>query len=91
MVKTFKNLLLQNQTSYDLETWPVTLGTLKPLGQCRIEPPCEVGEKVYIIGASHMTKMAVMLIYVKNLQNSNRPRYQMSVYRTIGPRVVYRN
>ena len=27
MVKTFKNLLLQNQKSYDLETWHVTLGT----------------------------------------------------------------
>ena len=25
--KTFKNLLLQNQKSYDLETWHVTLGT----------------------------------------------------------------
>ena len=78
MVKTFKNLL-QNQTSYDLETWHVALGTLKPLGQCRIEPLCEVGEKVYIIGASHKTKMADMLIYVKNLRNSNRPRYQVSV------------
>ena len=27
MVKTFKNLLLQNQKSYDLENWPVALGT----------------------------------------------------------------
>ena len=27
MVKTFKNLLLQNQKSYDLETWYVALGT----------------------------------------------------------------
>ena len=26
MVKTFKNLLLQNQKSYDLETWHVELG-----------------------------------------------------------------
>ena len=25
--KTFKNLLLQNQKSYDLETWHVALGT----------------------------------------------------------------
>ena len=32
-----------------------------------------------------MTKMAPMLIYGKNLQKSNRPRYQVSVYRTIGP------
>ena len=27
MVKTFQNLLLQNQKSYDLETWHVSLGT----------------------------------------------------------------
>ena len=27
MVKAFKNLLLQNQKSYDLETWHVALGT----------------------------------------------------------------
>ena len=27
MVKTFKNLLLQNQKPYDLETWHVALGT----------------------------------------------------------------
>ena len=26
MIKTFKNLLLQNQKSYDLETWHVALG-----------------------------------------------------------------
>ena len=26
-VKTFKNLRLQNQKSYDLETWHVALGT----------------------------------------------------------------
>ena len=27
MVKTFKNLLLQNQKTFDLETWHVALGT----------------------------------------------------------------
>ena len=27
IVKTFKNLLLQNQKSYDLETWHVASGT----------------------------------------------------------------
>ena len=27
MVKTFKNLLLQNRKSYDLETWHVASGT----------------------------------------------------------------
>ena len=30
MVKTFKNLLLQNQKTYDLETWHVALGTQAP-------------------------------------------------------------
>ena len=44
-----------------------------------------MGEKVYIIGTGHMTEMAPMLIYGKNLQKSNCPRYQVSVYRTIGP------
>ena len=44
-----------------------------------------MGKKVYINGTSHMTKMAAMFIYGKNLQKSNRPRYQVSVYRTIGP------
>ena len=33
-----------------------------------VEPPCEVVEKVYINGTGHMTKMAVMLIYGKNIQ-----------------------
>ena len=65
-----------------------TSSALKPLGQCRVEPPWEVGEKVYIIGTSHLTKMAAMLIYDKNLLKSNRPRYQVSVYRTIGPLVT---
>ena len=45
--------------------------------------------KVYINGTGHMTKMAAMLIYGKNLQTSNRPRYQVSVYRTIGPLVLF--
>ena len=52
-----------------------------------MEPPWEVGKKVYRNGTGHMTKMAAMLIYCKNLQKSNRPRYQVSVYRTIGPLV----
>ena len=56
-----------------------------------MEPPWEVGKKVYINGTGHMTKMAVMLIYGKNLQNSNRPRYQVSVYRNIGPLVNWEN
>ena len=44
--------------------------------------------KDYIYGTGHMTKMATILIYGKNLQKSNRPRYQVSVYRTIGPLVI---
>ena len=36
-----------------------------------VEPPWEVGKKVYINGKGHMTKMAVMLIYGKNLQKSS--------------------
>ena len=35
--------------------------------------PWEVGKKVYINGTGHMTKMAAMLIYGKNLQKSNSP------------------
>ena len=60
----------------------------------RVEPPWEVGKKVYINGTGHMTKMVTVLIHGKNLQKSNknlqksnRPRYQASVYRTIGPLV----
>ena len=34
-----------------------------------MEPPCEVGMKVYINGTGHMTKMAVMLIYVNKRTN----------------------
>ena len=52
-----------------------------------MEPPWEVGEKDYINGTGHMTKMAAMLIYGKNLQKSNRPRHKVSVYRTLGPQV----
>ena len=37
----------------------------------------------------HMTKMAAMLFNGKNLQKSKRPRYQVSVYRTIGPLVTF--
>ena len=32
-----------------------------------VEPPCEGGTKVYINGPGHMTKMAAMPIYGKNL------------------------
>ena len=36
-----------------------------------VEPPWEVGKKVYINGTGHMTKMAAMLIDGKNLQKSS--------------------
>ena len=54
-----------------------------------VEPPWEVGKEVYINGTGHMTMMATMPIYGKNLKKSNRPRYQVSVYRTIGHMVLY--
>ena len=38
MVKTFKNLLLQNQKSYDLETWHVALGTQALQSLCKWWP-----------------------------------------------------
>ena len=36
-----------------------------------VEPPWEVGEKAYINGTGHMTKIAAMLIYGKNFQKSS--------------------
>ena len=36
-----------------------------------VEPPWEGGTKVYINGPGHMTKMAAMLIYGKNLKKSS--------------------
>ena len=38
-----------------------------------VEPPWEGGTKVYINGPSHMTKMAAMPIYGKNLKKSSSP------------------
>ena len=35
-----------------------------------MEPPWEVGTKVYINGPGHMTKMAAMPIYGKNLSKN---------------------
>ena len=45
-----------------------------------MEPPWEVGKKVHINGSGHMTKMAAMLIYGRNLQNL--------LYRTNGPMLM---
>ena len=36
-----------------------------------MEPTWEVGKNVYIDGTGHLTKMAAMFIYSKNLQNSS--------------------
>ena len=36
-----------------------------------VEPPWEGGKKVYINGLGHMTKMAAMPIYGKNLKKSS--------------------
>ena len=38
-----------------------------------VEPPWEEGMKVYINGPGHMTKMAAMPIYGKNLKKSSSP------------------
>ena len=38
-----------------------------------VEPPWEVGTKVYINSLGHMTKMAAMPIYDKNLKKSSSP------------------
>ena len=50
-----------------------TSSPLKPLGQSKpkfyVEPPWEGGKKVYINGPCHMTKMAAMPIYGKNLKH----------------------
>ena len=44
-----------------------TTGLIK--AEFHVEPPWDVGKKLYINGTGHMTKMAAMLIYGKNLQN----------------------
>ena len=42
--------------------------TARPIkAKLYVEPPWEGGTKVYINGPGHMTKMAAMPIYVKNL------------------------
>ena len=38
-----------------------------------VEPPWEGGTKVYINGPGHMTKIAAMPIYGKNLEKSSSP------------------
>ena len=38
-----------------------------------VEPPWDGGTKVYINSQGHMTKMAAMTIYGKNLKKSSSP------------------
>ena len=40
--------------------WPIN-------AKFHVNPPWEVGKKVYVNGTGHMTKMATMPIYGKNL------------------------
>ena len=48
--------------------------TARPIkAKFHVEPPWEGGTKVYINGPGHMTKMAVMPIYGKNLKKSFSP------------------
>ena len=42
-----------------------------------VEPPWEGGTKVYINGPGHMTKMAAMPIYGKNLKKSSFPESEV--------------
>ena len=56
-----------------------TSSPLKPLGQSKakfnVEPPWEGGTKVYINSPGHMTKMAAMPIYGKNLKKLLQNRW----------------
>ena len=48
-----------------------------------VEPPWEGGTKVYINGPGHMTKMAAMPIYGKNLKNllfQNHKSYDLETW-----------
>ena len=48
-----------------------------------VEPPWEGGTKVYINGSGHMTKMAAMPIYGKNLKNlllGNQKSYDLETW-----------
>ena len=48
--------------------------TARPIkAEFYVEPPWEEGTKVCINGPGHMTKMAAMSIYGKNLKKSSSP------------------
>ena len=42
-----------------------------------VEPPWEGGKKVYINGPGHITKMATMTIYGKNLKKYSSPEREV--------------
>ena len=45
-------------------TWPIE-------AKFYVQPPWQGGKKVYINGPSHMTKMATMPVYSKNIKKSS--------------------
>ena len=51
---------------YSETAWPIK-------AKFYVEAPWEGGTKVYINGPGHMTKMAAMTIYCKNLKKSSPP------------------
>ena len=52
-----------------------------------MEPPWIAGTKVYINGPGHMTKMAAILIYGKNLKKSSSPEPGGGVAQWLGSRI----
>ena len=49
-----------------------------------VEPPWVGGKNVYINGPGHVTKMATMPIYGKNLLLQNQESYDLEDHRTSG-------
>ena len=58
-VSTFSNIFSET-------TWPIE-------AEFHVEPPWDGGTKVCSNGPGHVTKMAAMPIYVKNLKKSSSP------------------
>ena len=59
-----------------------------------MEPPWEGGTKVYINGPGHMTKMAAMPLYGKNLKNLLLQNWRADFHKTwyvLLPIIVYIN
>ena len=49
-----------------------------------VEPPWQGGKKVYINGPGHMTKMAAMTIYGKNLKKNFLSRTSGPIFTKLG-------